>query len=184
MAPSTPSRSLRGVFLPGCSCPPPTVRPGRSSVARPPRQAPSRGVSTSPPLARQRRARMAPTASRLPHRSPTSNRQRSHRLTGPPGHPTSPSGDRCVLNVVPSNHATYPPASTRMESSGRRTEPMAEHTEEPRVIRCKGSWLEIGRQYGEELRGEIAHAYRAIEELAIAAGHDGISLKARINDYI
>src|SRR4029077_10974001 len=28
-------------------------------------------------------------------------------------------------------------------------EPMAEHTEGPRVIRCKGSWLEIGRQYGK-----------------------------------
>jgi len=61
---------------------------------------------------------------------------------------------------------------------------MAEHTEEPRVIRCKGSWLEIGRQYGEELRAEIAHAFGAIEELAIAAGHDRMSLKARINDYI
>jgi hypothetical protein len=61
---------------------------------------------------------------------------------------------------------------------------MAEHPEGPRVIRCKGSWLEIGRQYGEELRAEIAHASRAIEELAIAAGYDRISLKARINDYI
>ena len=59
---------------------------------------------------------------------------------------------------------------------------MAEHTEEPRVIRCKGSWLEIGRQYGEELRAEIAHAFGAIEELAIAAGHDRMSLKARINE--
>jgi len=56
---------------------------------------------------------------------------------------------------------------------------MAEHTEGPRVIRCKGSWLEIGRQYGEELRAEIAHAARAIEELAIAAGHDRMSLKGR-----
>ena len=59
-------------------------------------------------------------------------------------------------------------------------------TEGPRVIRCKG-WarvLEIGRQYGEELRADIAHASRAIEELAIAAGHDRMSLKARINDYI
>jgi len=83
-----------------------------------------------------------------------------------------------------SDHATYPPASTTMESSGRRTEPMAEHTEGPRVIRCKGSWLEMGRQYGEELRADIAHASRAIEELAIAAGHDRMSLKARINDYI
>lgn len=61
---------------------------------------------------------------------------------------------------------------------------MAEHKEGPRVIRCKGSWLEIGRQYGEELRTEIADASRAIEELAIAAGHDRMSLKARINDYI
>ena len=61
---------------------------------------------------------------------------------------------------------------------------MAEHTEGPHVIRCKGSWLEIGRQYGEELRADIAHASRAIEELAIAAGHDRMSLKARINDYI
>jgi hypothetical protein len=61
---------------------------------------------------------------------------------------------------------------------------MAEHTEGPRVIRCKGSWLEIGRQYGEELRADIAHASRAIEELAMAAGHDRMSLKARINDYI
>src|SRR5258708_19719215 len=63
-------------------------------------------------------------------------------------------------------------------------EPMAEHTEGPRVIRCKGSWLEIGRQYGEELRADIAHASRAIEELAMAAGHDRMSLKALINDYI
>ena len=55
---------------------------------------------------------------------------------------------------------------------------MAEHTEGPRVIRCKGSWLEIGRQYGEELRADIAHASRAIEELAMAAGHDRMSLKA------
>ena len=61
---------------------------------------------------------------------------------------------------------------------------MAEHTEGPRVIRCKGSWLEMGRQYGEELRADIAHASRAIEELAVAAGHDRMSLKARINDYI
>src|SRR5580700_3832669 len=61
---------------------------------------------------------------------------------------------------------------------------MAEHAEGPRVIRGKGSWLEIGRQYGEELRAEIAHASRAIEELAMAAGHDRMSLKARINDYI
>jgi hypothetical protein len=61
---------------------------------------------------------------------------------------------------------------------------MAEHAEGPRVIRGKGSWLEIGRQYGEELRAEIAHASRAIEGLAIAAGHDRMSLKARINDYI
>jgi Acyl-coenzyme A:6-aminopenicillanic acid acyl-transferase len=61
---------------------------------------------------------------------------------------------------------------------------MTKHTEGPRVIRCKGSWLEIGRQYGEELRAEIAHAAHAIEELAIAAGHDRMSLKARINDYI
>ena len=53
-----------------------------------------------------------------------------------------------------------------------------------RCIRCKGSWLEIGRQYGEELRTDVAHASRAIEELAIAAGHDRMSLKARINDYI
>jgi hypothetical protein len=45
-------------------------------------------------------------------------------------------------------------------------EPMTEHTEGPPVIRCKGSWLEIGRQYGEELRADIAHASRAIEELA------------------
>ena len=30
-------------------------------------------------------------------------------------------------------------------------------------------WLEIGRQYGEELRAGIAHASRAIEELAMAA---------------
>jgi hypothetical protein len=57
---------------------------------------------------------------------------------------------------------------------------MAEHTEGPRVIRCKGSWLEIGRQYGEELRADIAQASRAIEELAVAAGHDRMSLKARI----
>ncbi len=57
-------------------------------------------------------------------------------------------------------------------------------TEGPRVIRCKGSWLEIGRQYGEELRADIAHASRAIEELAMAAGHDRMSLKARINGYI
>src|SRR5690242_3409990 len=63
-------------------------------------------------------------------------------------------------------------------------EPMAEHTEGPRVIRCKGSWLEIGRQYGEELRAEIAHAARALEELAVAAGHDRMSLKAHINGYI
>src|SRR5260370_28041289 len=62
-------------------------------------------------------------------------------------------------------------------------EAMAEHAEGPRVIRCKGSWLEIGRQYGEELRADIAHASRAIEELAMAAGHDRMSLKARINDY-
>lgn len=60
---------------------------------------------------------------------------------------------------------------------------MAEHTEGPRVIRCKGSWLEIGRQYGEELRADIAHASRVIRELAVAAGHDRMSLKARINDY-
>src|SRR5215468_1277227 len=63
-------------------------------------------------------------------------------------------------------------------------EPMAEHAEGPRVIRCKGSWFEIGRQYGEELRADIAHASRAIEELVMAAGHDRMSLKARINDYI
>ena len=31
---------------------------------------------------------------------------------------------------------------------------------------------EIGRQYGEELRADIAHASRAIEELAMAAGHE------------
>jgi acyl-CoA:6-aminopenicillanic acid acyl transferase len=61
---------------------------------------------------------------------------------------------------------------------------MAERREGPRVIRCKGSWLEIGRQYGEELRAGIAHASHAIEELAVAAGHDRGSLKARINDYI
>ena len=61
---------------------------------------------------------------------------------------------------------------------------MAEHTEGLRVIRCKGSWLEIGRQYGEELRADIAHASRAIEELTMAAGYDRMSLKARINDYI
>jgi len=46
---------------------------------------------------------------------------------------------------------------------------MAEHAEGPRVIRGKGSWLEIGRQYGEELRADIARAARAIEELAMAA---------------
>jgi hypothetical protein len=56
--------------------------------------------------------------------------------------------------------------------------------EGPRVIRGKGSWLEIGRQYGEELRTEIAHAFRAIEELAIAAGYDRMRLKDRIDDYI
>src|SRR5262249_1512192 len=61
---------------------------------------------------------------------------------------------------------------------------MAEHTEGPRVIRCKGSWPEMGRQYGEELRADIAHASHAIEELAIAAGHDRKSLKARIHNYI
>jgi hypothetical protein len=61
---------------------------------------------------------------------------------------------------------------------------MAEQTKGPRVIRCKGSWLEIGRQYGEELRTDIAHASRAIEELAVAAGHDRMSLKARINGYL
>ena len=61
---------------------------------------------------------------------------------------------------------------------------MAERTEGPRVIHGKGSWLEIGRQYGEELRADIAHASRAIEELAVAAGHDRMSLRARINDYI
>jgi hypothetical protein len=61
---------------------------------------------------------------------------------------------------------------------------MAEHMEGPRVIRCKGSWLEIGRQYGEELRAEIAHASRAIEELAITAGYGRMSLKNRINGYI
>jgi Acyl-coenzyme A:6-aminopenicillanic acid acyl-transferase len=60
---------------------------------------------------------------------------------------------------------------------------MAEHTEGPRVIRGKGSWLEIGRQYGEELRVEIAHARSAIEELAIAAGYDRVSLKDRVNAY-
>src|ERR1700733_10228001 len=63
-------------------------------------------------------------------------------------------------------------------------EPMAEHTGGPRVIRCKGSWLEIGRQYGEEIRGEITLSSHAIEELAISPGHDRTSLKARINDYI
>ena len=63
-------------------------------------------------------------------------------------------------------------------------EPMAGHAEGPRVIRCKGSWLEIGRQYGEELRADIAHASRAIEELAMAAGHDRMSLRARVNGYI
>lgn len=61
---------------------------------------------------------------------------------------------------------------------------MAVHTEGPRVIRCKGSWLEMGRQYGEELRAEIAHASRAIEELAIAAGYDRMSLKDRLKGYI
>jgi hypothetical protein len=61
---------------------------------------------------------------------------------------------------------------------------MAGHTEGPRVIRGKGSWLEIGQQYGEELRTDIAHASRAIEDLAMAAGHDRLSLKARIRDYI
>ena len=61
---------------------------------------------------------------------------------------------------------------------------MAEHTEGPRVIRAKGSWLEMGRQYGEELRADIAHAFHAIEELAMAAGHDRAGLKARLNDYI
>jgi hypothetical protein len=62
--------------------------------------------------------------------------------------------------------------------------PMAEHTKGPRVIRCEGSWLEIGRQYGEELRADIAHAFRAIEKLAMAAGHDRMSLRARIDEYI
>src|SRR5215471_11045135 len=61
---------------------------------------------------------------------------------------------------------------------------MAEHPQEPPVISCQGSWLEIGRQYGEELRAGIAHAARAIEELAMAAGHDRMSLQARIKDYI
>jgi hypothetical protein len=61
---------------------------------------------------------------------------------------------------------------------------MAERTEGPRVVRCKGSWLEIGRQYGEELRDDIAHAFRAVEELAVAAGHDRRGLRARIKDYI
>lgn len=61
---------------------------------------------------------------------------------------------------------------------------MAEHAVAPRVVHCKGSWLEIGRHYGEELRADIAHAFRAIEELAMAAGYDRIGLKARINDYI
>lgn len=61
---------------------------------------------------------------------------------------------------------------------------MAERTEGPRVVRCRGSWLEIGRQYGEELRADIAHAFRAVEELAMAAGHDRVSLRARISDYV
>jgi hypothetical protein len=42
----------------------------------------------------------------------------------------------------------------------------------------------MGRQYGEELRADMAHASRAVEELALAAGHDRMSLKARIKDYI
>jgi len=61
---------------------------------------------------------------------------------------------------------------------------VAGQTGGPRVIRGKGSWLEIGRQYGEELRADIAHASRAVQELAIAAGHDRMGLRARINDYI
>jgi hypothetical protein len=61
---------------------------------------------------------------------------------------------------------------------------MAERTDGPHVIRCKGSWLEMGRQYGEELRADIAHASCAIEELAMAAGYTRMSLKSRIHDYI
>lgn len=55
---------------------------------------------------------------------------------------------------------------------------------QPRVIRGTGSWLEIGRQYGEELRAGIAQAFGAVEELAVAAGHDRPGLRARIDDYI
>jgi hypothetical protein len=54
----------------------------------------------------------------------------------------------------------------------------------PRVVRGTGSWLEIGRQYGEELRADIAQAFLAVEELAIAAGHDRLRLRARISDYV
>jgi hypothetical protein len=61
---------------------------------------------------------------------------------------------------------------------------MAGQVEGPRVIRGDGSWLEIGRQYGEELRAEIADAARAIEALAVAAGHDRARLDARIHDFI
>jgi hypothetical protein len=42
----------------------------------------------------------------------------------------------------------------------------------------------MSRRYGEELRAGIVRVSRAIEELAMAAGHGRMSLKARINDYI
>ena len=66
----------------------------------------------------------------------------------------------------------------------RDDEPIAEPTEGPPVVRCQGSWLEMGRQYGEELRAEVADASRAIEELAMAAGYDRAGLRARVNDYV
>ena len=72
---------------------------------------------------------------------------------------------------------TPSPAPTRMGHPEGEAELMAKHTEGPRVIRCKGSWLEMGRQYGEELRADIANASHAIEELALAAGHDRVGLK-------
>src|SRR5262245_51616276 len=50
---------------------------------------------------------------------------------------------------------TWHPATPHIRLRRRRwshqegeAEPMAEHTGRPRVIRCKGSWLEMGRQYG------------------------------------